>query len=365
MGATEMAFSLQSLANLASFGSNSVSMIRRSGIDAAFSKTLRNMAEAMEFSMVNRFIEDDMAAGKETESLASRGLPLNADLGSAMVATLTRLGQNTAASGDQQPSHIVRRSITPPPASKPEEQAEWTSPVRRAGQPAPEPVADDGQARAAAEKEPELLGNISKRFESGNNGPATIGYDRNGGTSYGTYQISSRQGTMNRFLEFLETDAPMWAARLKAAGPANTGGTRGEMPSVWREIASESPELFDRLQQQFITASHYEPALASIADRTGINVDQLPRAVREVLYSTSVQHGPGGATNIFEKVLADYDNLDGKDTMRSLIDDVYALRGTKFGSSSERVQQAVLNRFQHEKSLALALLEGDNDAVFA
>ncbi|MBA4357411.1 MAG: hypothetical protein C0405_06760, partial [Desulfovibrio sp.] len=44
------------------------------------------------------------------------------------------------------------------------------------------------------------LGSMAALFESGDKGAAAIGYDRTGGTSYGTFQISSRAGTMNRFL---------------------------------------------------------------------------------------------------------------------------------------------------------------------
>ncbi len=51
------------------------------------------------------------------------------------------------------------------------------------------------------------IGDLSSTFESGAQGVNAIGYDRNGGTSYGTYQIASKPGTMKGFIEFLREKA--------------------------------------------------------------------------------------------------------------------------------------------------------------
>lgn len=91
-----------------------------------------------------------------------------------------------------------------------------------------------GEARSRAVKKTTggeaPQGRLSARYESGSRGAAAVGYDRNGGTSYGTYQISSRQGTFARFLAFLDGEEPALADRLRRAGPADTGGTRGPFP---------------------------------------------------------------------------------------------------------------------------------------
>jgi hypothetical protein len=75
------------------------------------------------------------------------------------------------------------------------------------------------------------LGSLAAKFESGDKGAAAIGFDRTGGTSYGKYQISSKAGTMNRFLNFLAEREPAWAQRLRGSGPANTGSVQGRMPA--------------------------------------------------------------------------------------------------------------------------------------
>lgn len=222
------------------------------------------------------------------------------------------------------------------------------------------------------------IGVLSARFESGEDGIAAIGYDRHGGTSYGTYQIASRAGTMDRFLDFARQAAPDIASRLEAAGPANTGGKTGHMPRVWREIAEEQPARFEALQEQFIHESHYAPALQAVSRAAGLHRGSLSPALREVLWSTAVQHGPAGATRIFTRAL---DNIAGRQAEkqgdaapqtgvaragrnfeRQLIREVYAVRSGQFGSSSEQVQTAVQNRLDREMKLALAMTDGKNRA---
>ena len=205
------------------------------------------------------------------------------------------------------------------------------------------------------------VGRLSARFESGGDGIAAIGYDRTGGTSYGKYQIASRVGSMKNFLNFLDGEAPDIAERLRKAGPANTGGRRGGMPDAWRAIAAEQPERFEQLQEAFIHESHYRPALEAIVQRTGLEADTLSPAMREVIWSTAVQHGPAGAARIFDRA----DDVSGKPEdagyERKLISNVYKIRAGQFGSSSSQVQQAVRNRFRQEQQLALNMLDGGTD----
>lgn len=201
-------------------------------------------------------------------------------------------------------------------------------------------------------------GALSAIFESGDRGVGAVGYDRVGGTSYGKFQIASRTGTMERFLNFLDEKSPEWADRLRAAGPANTGGRRGGMPDQWRAIAREDPERFELIQRQFIRQDHYQPAREKILAETGVDVDSLPLAAREVLWSTSVQHGATGAAEIFDRVMQQIQTSpEHRDFARQLIGEVYDYRKTQFGSSSTRVRESVQNRMDREKELALSMLE--------
>ena len=199
------------------------------------------------------------------------------------------------------------------------------------------------------------LGELSARFESGRDGASAIGYDAGGGTSYGIYQIASRVGTMERFLDYLDDRMPAWAQRLRTAGPANTGSRQGGMPAAWRTIAAEDPKRFTQLQHEFIEKTHYLPALEEITQRTGVNLAKAPTALQEVLWSTAVQHGPKGAANIFSKAIAAADTGNGKILTRDVVESVYATRAKQFGSANAEIQAAVQARFHKERQLALTM----------
>jgi len=207
------------------------------------------------------------------------------------------------------------------------------------------------------------IGKLSAAFESGTEGVSAIGYDQNGGTSYGTYQIASKPGTMRGFIDFLKDQAPEWSAKLKAAGPANTGSTKGRMPEAWRSIAAEDPQKFGQLQRDFIETTHYDPARDKILARTGVDVDTLPAAAREALWSTSVQHGASGAARIFGRAIKSIGSgKTGNEFAEKLISKVYDDRKRLFGSSTVSVQASVQGRMNSEKTMVLAMLDGGGDA---
>lgn len=204
------------------------------------------------------------------------------------------------------------------------------------------------------------IGKLAAQFESGGEGIAAIGYDRHGGTSYGKYQIASRVGTMDRFLNFLDTTAPDIAKSLRTAGPANTGCRQGTMPNAWRKIATEQPDRFESLQEKFIYDSHYKPALEAVTQNTPLEEGKISSAMQEVLWSTAVQHGPAGAARIFSQASAQAGNARDKNFDKRLINNIYAIRAEQFGSSTEEVQSSVRHRMHREKALALTMLERKN-----
>ena len=222
---------------------------------------------------------------------------------------------------------------------------------------------ETAKAQAAAKKQvlPSSLehkaGSLSARYES-NNEIDCIGYDSRGGTSYGQYQIASKTGTMDYFVRFLSEKAPDIAAKLKAAGPSDTGGRTGSMPDTWRRIAAADPKRFEALQHEFIRSNNYAPAAKSIVLTTGVDVTKRSYALREVLWSTAVQHGPGGAERIFTQAIEKAAATPGsQDFDKSVIEEVYRLRGQKFFRHNKRVREAVQARFQDEKTTAIALLD--------
>ena len=200
------------------------------------------------------------------------------------------------------------------------------------------------------------LGSVSARWESGTKGSEAIGWDKKGGTSYGKYQISAKQGTMDQFIKFAEQQGhPEIAAKLRAAGSAETGSTGGKMPEVWKQLA-RSGELGD-LEHQFIKATHFDPAYRSLKPDLQKQISDNP-ALQELLWSTAVQHGgsgkrgSGGAGDIFNKVYKP--GMSGEDLVKA----VYAERSTKFGGSAPAERNAVLyGRFPQEQAAILQMLK--------
>lgn len=205
-------------------------------------------------------------------------------------------------------------------------------------------------------------GALAARFESGVDGASSVGHTPRAGTSYGTFQIASGTPTYDNFLRFLETRAPEWHARLRGKGPANTGGVDGPVPQEWRNIARENPQRFERLQYEFILLTHYRPALQEIYETTGLNISALSPAVREVLWSSVVQHGVGGGVALFvsaieaikPRILEERHN---RLFEQALIEEVYACRLNAFGVTAQTSRGAMANRYSREKTQALGLLD--------
>lgn len=200
------------------------------------------------------------------------------------------------------------------------------------------------------------IGQLSAQFESGEDGVGAIGYDPAGGTSYGTYQIASRPGSLKEFIHYLEDQQPDWAHRLKAAGRANTGSTRGAMPTAWKQIAAENPSRFEELQRDFVRGNFHEPAAQSILRDTGLDVSDRSKALQAVLWSTAVQHGATGARKIFSKALRQLQVHGRVPTDEALIEQVYRVRAQYTGGLSAHLKAGVQDRFREERSVALAML---------
>jgi hypothetical protein len=193
-----------------------------------------------------------------------------------------------------------------------------------------------------------MIGNLSKRHES-NGKPGAIGFDAVGGWSYGLYQIATRTGTMSLFLAWLANSRYKWAyERLKRAGgdiAARDGGAA--FKSAWTDLADD-PE-FTNAQHEYIKVSHYDVQAGRI-NAHGLNIDTRSGALRDVVWSTAVQHG--AKTNVITGVIAEHGALPDA----QLIPLIYAERRTRFGSSTPKVRAAVMRRFDDECAEALAML---------
>jgi hypothetical protein len=195
------------------------------------------------------------------------------------------------------------------------------------------------------------LGAVAEKYESAGRGSGTVGWDKMGGTSYGKKQISSKTGAMTDYLKFLDkTGKGDVAKQLREAGiEKDTGSTGGKAVDVWKKLAAEGA-LGDS-EGEFLKTQSFDVAKKGIKDKDLQARIDGSRGLQEMLYSTAVQHGPGGAmaimNSVFKKGMSD----------EELVKAVYKERGTKFSGSTANVQAGVMKRFGNEEKDIMGLIK--------
>lgn len=228
---------------------------------------------------------------------------------------------------------------------------ENTQPLPSSMKPVTSAVGALGEALA------EALGALSAKYETGGRGCGTVstGAGDYGGVSYGSYQMASKMGVPTKFVT--QPGFP-WLKDF-----ANLVAGTAPFTAVWKRIAAEQPDEFQKAQHGYIKKTHYDLLVAKILSDNGLDVNTRSRALQDVVWSTAVQHGPGtpivgrACTSLSCKTTdANYDEL--------LIRAIYAERGKRkadgnlayFSRSSASVQQGVANRFKSELQDALKML---------
>ena len=203
------------------------------------------------------------------------------------------------------------------------------------------------------------LGSLSAKYEANGN-PKIIGRDSTGGYSYGEYQIATKVGTFGNYMDFLQTHHPDTYNELQAAGgeSAARAGTPA-FKSAWKRIMSDPAHA--ESQHAFIQATHYNPAVNKIIKSTELDFTTRSKPVQDALWSTAVQHGPGGANKVIRNAIVRSGKTAQTITDEELIIAIYDERGDNngnkyFPSSKPHVKASVVNRFRNEKADALSAL---------
>lgn len=202
----------------------------------------------------------------------------------------------------------------------------------------------------------ERLGKLSEKYESGGRGPATVstGVGDPGGVSYGTYQLASKVGRADAF--------------VKRYYPAEFAGLKGGTPEFtarWKKLAADAPAELRRREHEYIRETHYDPQVKKLKADLGLDVGERSAALRDVTWSTAVQHGP--TTDVI--VAAVKPLLVGKRQVAGVTDEaiiraVYAERGrmtpggklARFPRVSDAWIPGLTKRFESEQADALRML---------
>ena len=205
---------------------------------------------------------------------------------------------------------------------------------------------------AAGKAKDWALGDSVKKYESGNAGAAAVstGKGDHGGASYGTYQLSSSKGRVQEFLK----KSP-YGAEFEGLTPGSQ-----EFNAKWKELGA-SDKSFGQAQHQFIKETHYDPAMAALKKK-GIDLSGADPAVKDMLWSTSVQFGPGsdkkggGAPSLISNALKgkSAEQMSGADMINAVQDYKVANNSKLFASSSETVRAGTLRRADAERMTLLA-----------
>lgn len=183
------------------------------------------------------------------------------------------------------------------------------------------------------------LGSLSQYYETGTNADPGAVSNVNGdpgGTSFGLYMFSSKAGTLDAFRTWLRNYQGNaiyngFAATLDKAYGENTSGAAAagygpNFENAWRELGhGVNKGEFANAQTEYWGTERYSTLISRLQSKyPSLNLNDYSIALKNVLWSRSVQHGVDGAYNVVTRAI---DNRLGGFKMQSeaeLIEAIYA-----------------------------------------
>ena len=126
----------------------------------------------------------------------------------------------------------------------------------------------------------------------------------------------------------------------------------------WVEIGNVDPQGFAQLQDDYVKPQYFDSAAQRLLDKYGFDISGHSDALKSVLWSNSVQHGPMYGAEVFQ----DAADLVGQDitTMsdHDLIYYIYEVKLTdpSWSAGSPADRPGLFSRWQQEREDALAML---------
>ena len=155
------------------------------------------------------------------------------------------------------------------------------------------------------------LGMLSRYYETGSLSDedaagviSTVDGDP-GGKSYGAYMFASKTGTVKAFIQWCLSDNPSNSAAYAIGEKLHTAyysGGEGCGPlfdQAWKELATNDKSAFFSAQEAFVKSDLYDEAIKLIcATYPAFNINNYSVALKNVIWSRAVHHGPSGAASV-------------------------------------------------------------------
>lgn len=206
-----------------------------------------------------------------------------------------------------------------------------------------------------------LLGYLSILGEVGPNAdPGTVSQNPNdaGGWSYGIYQLSSKPGSVQAFVAWLQQLPQPWKNYGDVLAAAGDPRSDASFVTAWRSIATVDPGHFGQLQDDYVAERYFAPAADIL--RASYGFDIVPRSLplKQVLFSNAVQHGPRYGAAAFKEgadsVGRSLAGMTDADIIQALYDNKIA--DPAWSSGSPACRPGLFARWGRERDTALALL---------
>lgn len=209
------------------------------------------------------------------------------------------------------------------------------------------------------------LGDLSASYESnGNPGCVSSGAGDLGGISYGAYQLASNAGSVDAFIEWGINQGGFYADYANSLNQYDVNSDAFIIQ--WKSLAEADSVGFLQMQHDYIKSEYYDKACRYLANE-GFHSDNHSNALKDVIWSRSVQYGPGNVVDLFNEALryvpgySEEWNLSWVDALRfdyDLIVGVYESNKSDEWISPRLgydVRQGVYDRMDNEKQEALAM----------
>jgi murein DD-endopeptidase MepM/ murein hydrolase activator NlpD len=198
------------------------------------------------------------------------------------------------------------------------------------------------------------FGSLARDYESdGDVGAITLA-DSRGTSAFGLYQFNSG-GQLPDLMSYIAKQNPDFFNKYfgsdvwNAMDESGKGFKDSAFVNAWKSAAMYDPTVFGQLQQNYGVKTNYTDVIEPFKNQFGIDLTQRSRALQEAIMSTEIQHGAGGAWDVFKDALNKYGKDANNISDEQLLRDIYASRSDNNPSSS--------SRYVNELNSALVMLQ--------